>query len=265
MIVAQEAADDESAVRTFVATSGFVAHPALSPDGRFLAYAGGNPLQTRVYVRQVSGGRPTLLTDDSAAVEETTTTEESADATNVTVTATEYDFELSATPTAETESQHSTKPAKSAPLRKGEKFLDLTMPDPYTPKAPTAPGTDDYRCFLLDPELTENRFLTGTDVRPGNPEVVHHVILFQVPPDDAQRTVEYALEGFTDASRAHLRQLALEAYESQDYKEGTRAFKYCTEFEFSVALCERRFFKHRPLPMAGQLVSVEFVFHFALN
>jgi serine/threonine-protein kinase len=44
-------------------------HPALSPDGRFLAYAGGNPERTRVYVRQVSGGRPTLLTDDSTAVE----------------------------------------------------------------------------------------------------------------------------------------------------------------------------------------------------
>jgi Tol biopolymer transport system component len=44
-------------------------HPALSPDGRFLAYAGGNPLQTRVFVRQVSGGRPTLLTGDSTAVE----------------------------------------------------------------------------------------------------------------------------------------------------------------------------------------------------
>jgi Tol biopolymer transport system component/tRNA A-37 threonylcarbamoyl transferase component Bud32 len=44
-------------------------HPALSPDGRFLAYAGGNPERTRVYVRQVSGGRPTLLTEDSAAVE----------------------------------------------------------------------------------------------------------------------------------------------------------------------------------------------------
>ena len=41
--------------------------------------------------------------DDSAAVEETTTTQPAADATNVTVTATEYDFELSATPTAETE------------------------------------------------------------------------------------------------------------------------------------------------------------------
>jgi serine/threonine-protein kinase len=44
-------------------------HPALSPDGRFLAYAGGDPLHTRVYVRQVSGGRPTLLTDDSTADE----------------------------------------------------------------------------------------------------------------------------------------------------------------------------------------------------
>jgi serine/threonine-protein kinase len=44
-------------------------HPALSPDGRFLAYAGGNPHQTRVYVRQVSGGRPTLLTGDSTAQE----------------------------------------------------------------------------------------------------------------------------------------------------------------------------------------------------
>jgi eukaryotic-like serine/threonine-protein kinase len=43
--------------------------PALSPDGRFLAYAGGNAVATRVYVRQVSGGRPTLLTGDSAAVE----------------------------------------------------------------------------------------------------------------------------------------------------------------------------------------------------
>ena len=44
-------------------------HPALSPDGRFLAYAGGDPIRTRVYVRPVSGGRPSRLTDDSAAIE----------------------------------------------------------------------------------------------------------------------------------------------------------------------------------------------------
>ncbi|MBA2292763.1 MAG: serine/threonine-protein kinase [Gemmatimonadales bacterium] len=44
-------------------------HPALSPDGRFLAYAGGTSISTRILVRQVSGGRPTLLTDDSSAIE----------------------------------------------------------------------------------------------------------------------------------------------------------------------------------------------------
>ena len=38
------------------------------------------------------------------------------------------------------------------------------MPEPYTPSAPTGVGTDDYRCFLLDPELTEDAFLTGIDV-----------------------------------------------------------------------------------------------------
>jgi len=44
-------------------------------------------------------------------------------------------------------------------------------------------GTDDYRCFLLDPKVTTDSFITGFNVRPGNPGVVHHVILFRVPPD----------------------------------------------------------------------------------
>nr|MBA2464349.1 hypothetical protein [Nocardioidaceae bacterium] len=37
------------------------------------------------------------------------------------------------------------------------------------------------RCFLLDPELAEDAFITGIDVVPGT-EDVHHVILFRVPP-----------------------------------------------------------------------------------
>ena len=56
------------------------------------------------------------------------------------------------------------------------------MPGEYTPSAPYGTGTDDYRCFLLDPELDKDAWLTGTQVLPGNPDVVHHVILFQVPP-----------------------------------------------------------------------------------
>ena len=74
-------------------------------------------------------------------------------------------------------------PAARTPLRDGERFVRLSMPEPYTPSAPNGVGTDDYRCFLLDPHLDEKAFLTGLDVLPGTDEVVHHVILFQVPPD----------------------------------------------------------------------------------
>jgi hypothetical protein len=72
----------------------------------------------------------------------------------------------------------------STPLRAGETFAELAMPQPYTPAAPYGTGTDDYRCFLLDPGLRTGEFVTGVDVLPGNPDVVHHVILFQVPPGD---------------------------------------------------------------------------------
>ncbi|GAA2155160.1 hypothetical protein GCM10009844_41960 [Nocardioides koreensis] len=72
---------------------------------------------------------------------------------------------------------------KPVPLRAGEKRLTLTMPAEYTPSAPTGVGTDDYRCFLLDPGLARDGYLTGTNVLPGNPDVVHHVILFRVSPD----------------------------------------------------------------------------------
>ncbi len=67
------------------------------------------------------------------------------------------------------------------PLRAGERRLGLEMPADYTPSAPYGRGTDDYRCFLLDPRLDADQVITGFDVRPGNPEVVHHVILFRVP------------------------------------------------------------------------------------
>lgn len=70
------------------------------------------------------------------------------------------------------------------PLRPGEHRMTLTMPESYTPSAPTGVGTDDYRCFLLDPGLDRDVWLTGSNVLPGNPQVVHHVILFRIPPDN---------------------------------------------------------------------------------
>jgi hypothetical protein len=71
----------------------------------------------------------------------------------------------------------------STPLREDERFARLAMPAPYSPSAPNGTGTDDYRCFLLDPQLAEDAFITGFDVQPGTPDTVHHVIMFRVPPE----------------------------------------------------------------------------------
>jgi serine/threonine-protein kinase len=43
--------------------------PALSPDGKQVAYAAGNGTASRIYVRAATDGRPTPLTSDSTAVE----------------------------------------------------------------------------------------------------------------------------------------------------------------------------------------------------
>ncbi len=72
---------------------------------------------------------------------------------------------------------------KPKPLRPGETRLSLRIPKSYTPSAPRGVGTDDYRCFLLDPHLTRDTFLTGTFVKPDNRNVVHHVILYRADPD----------------------------------------------------------------------------------
>ncbi len=48
---------------------GLEIEPALSPDGKSVAYASGNTTRMRILVRQVAGGRPIRLTDDSLAVQ----------------------------------------------------------------------------------------------------------------------------------------------------------------------------------------------------
>ena len=48
---------------------GLEIQPALSPDGKYVAYAAGTTLRTQIYVRQVAGGRAAKLTDDSTTVE----------------------------------------------------------------------------------------------------------------------------------------------------------------------------------------------------
>ncbi len=42
-------------------------------------------------------------------------------------------------------------------------------------------NSDEFRCFSIDPGLTQDAWLTGLQVLPGNPEVVHHVLVFSDP------------------------------------------------------------------------------------
>jgi hypothetical protein len=72
----------------------------------------------------------------------------------------------------------------AAPLRAGERFQNLTMPVAYTPKAPNG-GTDEYRCFLIDPKLTKQAYLTGSQFLPQNADIVHHAIFFRISPQNA--------------------------------------------------------------------------------
>lgn len=71
-------------------------------------------------------------------------------------------------------------------LRAGERFVTLAMPQPYTPTAPNG-GTDEYRCFLVDPKLTSMTYLTGSQFMPQNTAIVHHAIFFRVDPADAAK------------------------------------------------------------------------------
>jgi hypothetical protein len=82
---------------------------------------------------------------------------------------------------------HHIDPDSIAPitkLRTGERFQTLMMANPYVPNPPTRGGTDDYRCFLVDPKLTSPMFLTGSQFLPDNADIVHHAIFFKLDAKD---------------------------------------------------------------------------------
>ena len=73
----------------------------------------------------------------------------------------------------------------SAPLPTLDPTLVASTPE-FAPE-PLGSETaefDEYRCFLLDMDFDEPTFLTGYDVIPGNPALVHHLIGVIVDPED---------------------------------------------------------------------------------
>lgn len=63
--------------------------------------------------------------------------------------------------------------------------VTLEMSQPYTPTR--AKGPDDYRCFILDPQLSGPQDVIGFQVLPGVTREVHHVLFYSVPQADARR------------------------------------------------------------------------------
>ena len=78
----------------------------------------------------------------------------------------------------------------------GSRRWDCPDGGTYEPKAPNG-GTDDYRCFLLDPQLANDATLSGVQVLPGNRELVHHAILYRVSPAElsAAKTLDAGSAG----------------------------------------------------------------------
>lgn len=68
----------------------------------------------------------------------------------------------------------------------------LKLPEPYSP-APPAGSIDDYRCFILDPQQSENTLITAIQVLPEKVRQVHHVIVFKPTSAEAQSKAEQML------------------------------------------------------------------------
>ncbi len=56
--------------------------------------------------------------------------------------------------------------------------LTIALPQPYAGESGLR---DDYRCFILDPALTEPRFVTGYTFEPDRLDVVHHALVYRAP------------------------------------------------------------------------------------
>ena len=63
--------------------------------------------------------------------------------------------------------------------------VDMVL-DPGVDYTPKSTPTDDYRCLIVDPGLTQDRDVIGYDIVPGVRSQVHHVILYVATKASAQ-------------------------------------------------------------------------------
>jgi mono/diheme cytochrome c family protein len=71
-------------------------------------------------------------------------------------------------------------PDSNAPGR----TMTLAPAKTYMPKAAVG-GLDDYHCFLLEPRLAQDAYVTSAVIKPQRAGIVHHVILFEAAGENA--------------------------------------------------------------------------------
>ena len=78
--------------------------------------------------------------------------------------------------------------ASSASAESKTKKYTVTMKKAHLPTAPNN-GTDDYRCFLLDPKVTEDSIIRTIQFIPQRKNFVHHAIIFRVTDADLPQAI----------------------------------------------------------------------------
>jgi len=82
-------------------------------------------------------------------------------------------------------------PADAPPPTEGDgpelfgELVEFDLGVDYTPH-PSGAEPDDYRCFVVDPGVGAEAFITGYDIQPGDARIVHHVLLFMLQDDQAE-------------------------------------------------------------------------------
>lgn len=82
----------------------------------------------------------------------------------------------------------------NASAKENLKTYSVKMVKAHLPAAPKN-GTDDYRCFLLDPKVTEDSIIRSIQFIPQRKDYVHHAIIFRVTDANLQEAISLDKSG----------------------------------------------------------------------
>ncbi|WP_068133205.1 thioredoxin family protein [Roseimaritima ulvae] len=74
----------------------------------------------------------------------------------------------------------------------------ITMRD--KPFSVPAEGVLDYQRFVVDPQWQEDQYIVSSEARPDKRDVVHHILVYVIPPGKSRRDLRQTLAGYAPGS-----------------------------------------------------------------